>query len=1500
MKLMHRGLTTVVAIFCAIASPAVAETRWSVAHTEFDLTIDSVACGELQLEVSRISSTGNARPVDAGTEAFDASRTREWTAASVMAVPHPVGGLFRLEGGIRLAVSDRRVEIIDPAVNLADLESGRMLLGVMPLAVELLNARVAWDSAAQEWRLRAPEVVITGELAKALDRPTLSGARIGQLDATVVLAPAGGDDTIDGVNEPTHIVYDLEGEPRGGPSWACNGNVGPDVIVGELVGDSGNSAYQVTAVNIGGNVYVDAFAVGTTSCNIGTQPLSWLDNGASGNETRHPVIGQNFFRLSNGRFEHIGQSWLKHGFFALQGTACCTSCSPQNGEVALGVGCSDPYSASRNGGQSGAGPKYQVNPTTGVHQHPIANPSYSGTIARRLQVYLSDLEDPNALYFVEGQYVTADDAAAGNNNNNASYRRVLISGTGNDRTFVLTGATQRAQAGIRAWRDNDPAVVEADVQVPNDGLYIIAAKATDLGDGYYRYEYAVQNLNSERGADSFSIPVTIGGTVRNVGFHDVPYHSGDGIGNVNRDGTDWVPSYAGNTMTWTMVNVGANSNALRWGTLYNFRFETNVQPANVNAVISLFAEGTPAIATASIVGPGGDRILIDCNNNGLDDYLDITELRSSDCNADGIPDECAEICNLKATLVATATSPSFACAPPGDTTRLFITQLNGVIQILDLTSGALLPTPFLNISSLVRTGGEDGLFSMAFHPNYSANGKFYVNYTTLANPRRTRIVEYTVSANPNIANAASAVILREITQPFSNHNGGQLQFGPDGRLYCATGDGGSQGDPNNLAQSDASLLGKMLRLDVDNPPTYVPSDNPGGAWLPEVWAKGLRNPWRFSFDRLTGDLYIADVGQSVWEEVNFQPASSIGGENYGWRCYEGNAVYNSSGCGPAANYKFPIHVVNHSDSGTISITGGYVYRGCAIPGLSGTYFFADYGGNYIRTFRYDGSTLSQLQDRTADITPDAGSISAIVSFGEDAAGELYIVCVTGFIYRIECDIPVIGDCGNGSVEDGEQCDPPDSLNCDCSCQIIPDCDPVFEDQFEADQGWTVSGNATDGHWNRGVPVNCSSRGAPPAAFGGAGQCYLTDNSMLSNGGVNNCDSDVDGGSTILTSPVFDLSSGGQIRYAYWLNDTPGGLLGPGDGLTVEVSTNGGTNWTLVRTYAAAAASWREDTILVGGAAGQVAAGSNIRIRFIATDAGTGHVVEAGVDAFVACASAGPPDCNGNCIDDADDIAGHTSFDCNANGIPDECEPGVPGCDCNGNGVNDAIDIANETSADCNQNGVPDECDIASNPQLDCDGGPLGDASQGGALFSTTCIFCHNVNGTGGIGDPFPCGGPCPGPSLRNKSRVQIWNKLLPPTNHPGGSHPEFTQQDFANLEAFLADAGSRGRPDRVPDSCQTLADCDLDGASDGCELEAGTQVDLDYDSIPDGCDQPCGAADGDMNGDSSVNGADVQAFVNGLLGSPSQAEICAGDFSQNAALDLNDIAGMVNALLNAP
>ena len=315
--------------------------------------------------------------------------------------------------------------------------------------------------------------------------------------------------------------------------------------------------------------------------------------------------------------------------------------------------------------------------------------------------------------------------------------------------------------------------------------------------------------------------------------------------------------------------------------------------------------------------------------------------------------------------------------------RLFVIEKPGRIRIIE--NNQLLETPFLDITDRVGSNGnEQGLLGLAFHPRYQENGSFFVNYTDTSGGD-TVIARFQVSSDPNVADPNSEVQLLGIDQPFANHNGGVLAFGPDGYLYAGLGDGGSQGDPNGNAQNTEILLGKILRIDVDSAEPYaVPADNPFGN---EVWAYGFRNPWRFSFDRTTGDLYIGDVGQNQWEEIDFLPAGSPGGANFGWDHREG--AHDYEGGGPEGMID-PVAEYSHPDGGC-SVTGGYVYRG-SMPEWQGIYLYGDYCTGMIwGLIQADGGWQTQLLF-DVDVT--------ITSFGQDEQGEVYMISDNGGIFRL--------------------------------------------------------------------------------------------------------------------------------------------------------------------------------------------------------------------------------------------------------------------------------------------------------------------------------------------------------------------------------------------------------------------------------------------------------------------------------------------------------------------
>jgi hypothetical protein len=372
---------------------------------------------------------------------------------------------------------------------------------------------------------------------------------------------------------------------------ACQGSVGPDLIVSLID----------TPQNYPGADGYEAMSLGTTSCNMGDVAAQW-----DADTPNHPVIGQNLYRYwtvdGATRLEHVGRSWLKHGFATLNESQCCT-CQPQGTQL-LGVGCSDPYTAGRNGVQANLGPRWEINAHTGEFAYPPTQPPWSGTTIRRLEVAVSDLASAasGSFYFGEAQYVSRDDALAGNGNNNCTYRRISAEQFGNDWQFFTAGPNYVEQPAIRTWKRVDPSVVETDVQLPGEGFLVLSQDVTDLGTGLWHYEYALYNMNSDDGVGAFRVPIPPGVALSNVGFHDLDYRGGDGIGAVNFDGTDWPHELAGGVLAFatTPFAQNAHANALRWSSTMNFRFDADAPPTDGSIELGRFKSGLTASVAARV------------------------------------------------------------------------------------------------------------------------------------------------------------------------------------------------------------------------------------------------------------------------------------------------------------------------------------------------------------------------------------------------------------------------------------------------------------------------------------------------------------------------------------------------------------------------------------------------------------------------------------------------------------------------------------------------------------------------------------------------------------------------------------------------------------------------------------------------------------------------------------------------------------------------------------
>lgn len=347
--------------------------------------------------------------------------------------------------------------------------------------------------------------------------------------------------------------------------------------------------------------------------------------------------------------------------------------------------------------------------------------------------------------------------------------------------------------------------------------------------------------------------------------------------------------------------------------------------------------------------------------------------------------------NLRLEQIASGfAAPVYVTSPPGDS-RLFVVEQNGRVRVI--LNGQVLSTAFIDVVDKIAFGGETGLLSVAFHPQFATNGFAYVFYTS--NNSQIRVERYTVSSNPNVANPSSAKLILSLPRTRLNHNGGLAMFGPDGMLYLGIGDGGGGGDPDRNGQDINTLQGSLLRVNVDGGDPYsIPSGNPFAGRNDakgELWAIGLRNPWRFSFDRVGGNLYVADVGQDRLEEINIVP-STRAGVNYGWNVMEASTCFQASSCN-RTGLEVPIVEYDHA-GGNCSVTGGFVYRGSAIPEIAGHYFYGDYCGGWVRSFRFANGTANDAKEWSF------GDVGAVTSFGEDSSGELYITTGEGRVYKI--------------------------------------------------------------------------------------------------------------------------------------------------------------------------------------------------------------------------------------------------------------------------------------------------------------------------------------------------------------------------------------------------------------------------------------------------------------------------------------------------------------------
>jgi len=448
------------------------------------------------------------------------------------------------------------------------------------------DVTVEFDSDNQFMMIDTRRVVISESLADELGMPHLAGLSIGSASSRML---------VERLDSSENRAGKLPDSPTAGRRKNLDEHSpGPDLI-SQSIGDI------LRFASLEG---VSSYGVGRTTCNIGTQPALYVPN-----TNQHQVIGHSLYRLNDQRFEQIGVQWLEHTFLALNFNGCTIACDPPFDErigPLLGYGCSDYSPASINGASSILGPRSVINAHTGMFPFPGTRPPIMNTLSRKLLVHDVDLDpeqNGGGTYFVEAIVVSADDAAAGNQDNNASYRRVIPSqnplGTWN---LNVSGPTHQMKPAIRAWKESNPSVMETDVRIPGEGLLILSSLATSMSDGWWHYEYALMNLNSDRCAGSFHVPLPAGVNVAGIGFHDVAHHSGEPY-----DGTDWQSRCSqGRAIQWTTIphDENPNANAIRWGTLYNFRFASDAPPIETEILIGLFKPGEPRSVTAAGIGPG--------------------------------------------------------------------------------------------------------------------------------------------------------------------------------------------------------------------------------------------------------------------------------------------------------------------------------------------------------------------------------------------------------------------------------------------------------------------------------------------------------------------------------------------------------------------------------------------------------------------------------------------------------------------------------------------------------------------------------------------------------------------------------------------------------------------------------------------------------------------------------------------------------------------------------
>ena len=1009
------------------------------------------------------------------------------------------------------------------------------------------------------------------------------------------------------------------------------GGTGPDVMVGELVGTQ--------SYGVAGGHY--AYSVGTTSCNIGTDTLLWISN-----QNQHPVIGQNLYRWHEGRFEQIGMSWLKHGFLALAQNSCGCGCNnPGNGAL-LGIGCSDPYSSGLNGQQSGLGPRSEVtDPANGGYLYPInLNPPNTDLTFRRLRVNASD-NDPNlnagALYFVEGHYVTPDDAAAGNAHNNCSYRSAVFS-TNASRAMTLTSSTQRQQPGIQAWQDNDPAVTLIETVDADNGLVILGYKVTDLGGGQHAYEYAIFNMNSTRAVASFEMPLAGGVSLSTIESHHPNYHSGEPYSS-----TPWSATQTAGVISWATQTSAqdVNANAIRWSTLHNFRFIANAPPTVVTATLGHFSGG--GSSSLDILAPSGDFTIpvsgIGCTQIG--EQVDLNWSNGEVYDSIEVSRDGAVIANL----VGSSTSYTDVSPVPG-------AHQYGVNATVATVPSGMVPCQISVTSALAITvpGGDPTVFNPLGGETYDVVIAPAAGSSVQAGSEWLRIdTGVTIQSIPLVFVGGLNYQMTFPPMTCGSEFGWWIEAQSAAGQLVSYPEGGSTAPAAGLSTFGVTLEVTDFEI-ASGWAVGAPNDATTGTWTRADPIGTAAQPeddhtvpgtecWFTGQGAVGGSLGANDVdgGSTTLYSPVLDLSSSTNPQVSYFRWYS-----NDSGASPSAD----VFVVQVSDDQSTWIDVETVG-----PGGTGT------SGGWI-----------EHSFQVSDFVLLTGNVQVRFTASDLGSGSIVEAGVDDFRYE-DVDCSGINDCNLNGVPDAQDIANGTSQDCDI------DGNP--------DECTTADGSVPDCNGN-GVPdicdvatgtADCDQDGMPDSCevdTDGDGQIDDCDADLDGDGIPNDCDIDQTTG--------VDCDANGQLDSC----DLAAGAVDcdlDGQLDSCQISGDRSVDCDLSGTL--------DSCEIAGGVADDCNSNGTLDSCEISTDPTVDCDLSGTLD---SCDIAGglAADCNSNSSPDSCEIGLDPALDCDVSGALDSCEiSSGTVADCNANGTPDSCDIDSGTSTDADANGEPDECAV---------------------------------------------------------------------------------------------------------------------------------------------------------------------------------------------------------------